>query len=264
MLVDAYRDYILEGNPFEIVDGDNVEMQEEFLAQVFQLFPDKKFFVISVIGPQNSGDEVYNAEDNWLEKYVLEPEKLIEGRRTERWTKFRMGLDDELIGDQVPERITIRNIVTYSVKSHWKTMVAEFPDLDMEIKKMFRSMQNVFDAVPVCTEKCPCCKRICDADHHLDINAPIGRGSNRHCCKLGHQIRGMGGIRFESTDEASLLSCEIVKDTDIIVITENERKIWKIFKEEHLNWDFGDARIRDTLKTPYSHIWNRIGEQLCK
>ncbi|CAF3952186.1 unnamed protein product [Rotaria sp. Silwood1] len=635
MLVDAYRDYILEGNPFEIVDGDNVEMQEEFLAQVFQLFPDKKFFVISVIGPQNSGkstllnflfgasfevhdgkctkahaseldaldslphqtdtptlthgkpckffdknkldiiietsqitqrrrrlfsqkgapqeqeslvlsheqrkgivklpelfktlekfvkpiliekqndklsndigvvqkiitavdkitqdfnnegktfsyclskegrdalsiyailsiglyfysrcktdrlnthrrikdskaelvekflpwffitknddidiankliqkmylalnktfelhikelikskldekihtfyksviigelgDEVYNAEDNWLEKYVLEPEKLIEGRRTERWTKFRMGLDDELskisdkvlsrltnifdamkivkqvaekhdgnslsfvdtlfdpcgdqsshrpsdkqncmfqlfygylVGDQVPERITIRNIVTYSVKSHWKTMVAEFPDLDMEIKKMFRSMQNVFDAgtisylgnfllhlidqnskteqtikselkslidtnfekfydrlieqVPVCTEKCPCCKRICDADHHLDINAPIGRGSNRHCCKLGHQIRGMGGIRFESTDEASLLSCEIVKDTDIIVITENERKIWKIFKEEHLNWDFGDARIRDTLKTPYSHIWNRIGEQLCK
>ncbi|CAF2920331.1 unnamed protein product [Rotaria sp. Silwood2] len=322
------------------------------------------------------GDEAYDAEDSWLEKYVLEPEKLIEGRFKEKWTKFRMDLDDELskisykvlsrlmnifdamksvkevaekhdgnslyfvdtlfepcgdqsshrpsdkrncmfqlfygylVGDQVPERITIRNYVTYSVKSHWKTMVAEFPDLDIEIKQMFRSIQNVFDAgtisylgnflfhlidqnskteqtiisepkslidtnfkefhdrlikqVLVCTEKCPCCKRICDADHHLDINAPIGRGSNRHCCKLGHQIRGMGGIRFESTDEASLLSCEIIKDTDIIVITKNERKIWKEFKEENLDWDFGDPRIRDTLKTPYSHIWNRIGEQLCK
>jgi hypothetical protein len=55
MLIKAYRDYIVEGNPFEIVDGDNFEMQGNFLTKVFQLFPNKKFFVISVIGPQNSG-----------------------------------------------------------------------------------------------------------------------------------------------------------------------------------------------------------------
>jgi hypothetical protein len=55
MLVNAYRDYIAEGNPFEIVDGDNFEMQGKFLTEVFQLFSNKKFFVISVIGPQNSG-----------------------------------------------------------------------------------------------------------------------------------------------------------------------------------------------------------------
>jgi GTPase SAR1 family protein len=55
MLINAYRDYIAEGNPFEIVDGDNFEMQGNFLTKVFQLFPNKKFFVISVIGPQNSG-----------------------------------------------------------------------------------------------------------------------------------------------------------------------------------------------------------------
>jgi hypothetical protein len=55
MLINAYRDYITEGNPFEIVDGDNFEMQGNFLTKVFQLFPNKKFFVISVIGPQNSG-----------------------------------------------------------------------------------------------------------------------------------------------------------------------------------------------------------------
>ena len=55
ILINAYRDYIVDGNPFEIVDGDNFEMQGNFLTKVFQLFPKKKFFVISIIGPQNSG-----------------------------------------------------------------------------------------------------------------------------------------------------------------------------------------------------------------
>ena len=55
MLINAYRDYIVEGHPFEIIDGDNIEMQGNFLTKVFQLFPNKKFFVISVVGPQNSG-----------------------------------------------------------------------------------------------------------------------------------------------------------------------------------------------------------------
>ena len=55
MLIQTYRDYIDEGNPFEIVDGDNFEMQSNFLAKVFGLFPNKKIFVISIIGPKNSG-----------------------------------------------------------------------------------------------------------------------------------------------------------------------------------------------------------------
>ncbi|CAF3840110.1 unnamed protein product [Adineta steineri] len=54
-LVQAYRDYLVEGNPFEIVDGDNFEMQNDFLAKVMELFPNKKFFVISIVGQQNSG-----------------------------------------------------------------------------------------------------------------------------------------------------------------------------------------------------------------
>ena len=54
-VIAAYREYIAEGNPFEIVDGDNFEMQGNFLLEVFKLFPQKKFFVISVLGPQNSG-----------------------------------------------------------------------------------------------------------------------------------------------------------------------------------------------------------------
>ncbi|CAF3125366.1 unnamed protein product [Rotaria sp. Silwood2] len=54
-MVDAYRDYILEGNPFEILDGDNFEMAHELLNRVFESFSGKKMFVISALGPQNSG-----------------------------------------------------------------------------------------------------------------------------------------------------------------------------------------------------------------
>ncbi|CAF3274134.1 unnamed protein product [Rotaria sp. Silwood2] len=55
ILIDAYHNYIDEGNPFEIVDGDNFEIQGEFLTEVMHLFHKKKFFVMSIIGPQNSG-----------------------------------------------------------------------------------------------------------------------------------------------------------------------------------------------------------------
>ena len=55
LLIDAYFQYMCEGYPFEIIDGDNFEMQYEFLAKCFKLFQSKRIFVISVIGQQNSG-----------------------------------------------------------------------------------------------------------------------------------------------------------------------------------------------------------------
>ncbi len=55
IFIDTYFEYISKGNPFEIVDGDHFEMQDSFLTKVFQLFHNKKIFVISIVGPQNSG-----------------------------------------------------------------------------------------------------------------------------------------------------------------------------------------------------------------
>ncbi|CAF4271249.1 unnamed protein product [Rotaria sp. Silwood2] len=55
ILIDAYHNYIDEGNSFEIIDGDNFEMQDEFLIEVMHLFHKKKFFIMSIIGPQQSG-----------------------------------------------------------------------------------------------------------------------------------------------------------------------------------------------------------------
>ncbi|CAF4831358.1 unnamed protein product [Rotaria sp. Silwood1] len=115
-----------------------------------------------------------------------------------------------------------------------------------------------------CQEQCPCCKRLCDIDHRLDNATPVGQGENRHRCQSGHQIRGMGGVRYEVINEASTVWCEIIKDEDLIITSRGGRQTWIDFKNAHTNWDFGDSRIRATQKTPYTYIWNKIGEQLCQ
>ncbi|CAF4006430.1 unnamed protein product [Rotaria sp. Silwood2] len=114
-----------------------------------------------------------------------------------------------------------------------------------------------------CKEQCPCCKRLCDIDHRLDNATPMGQGENRHQCQSGHQIRGMGGVRYEVTNEASTVWCEIIKDEDPIVTIRGQRQTWINFKNAHTDWDFGDPRIRENQKTPYTYIWEKIGEQLC-
>lgn len=54
-LVQHYRDIIAAGQPFEIIDGDNFYYQSNFLEQVMVDKQGVRFFVISIIGPQNSG-----------------------------------------------------------------------------------------------------------------------------------------------------------------------------------------------------------------
>ena len=115
-----------------------------------------------------------------------------------------------------------------------------------------------------CQAQCPCCKRICDFDHHLNMTSPIGQGENRHRCQFGHQIRAMGGIRYEITNEASISWCEMIGDNDAIITGNNIRQTWKDFKNANDGWDFiGDLRVRERLETPYAYIWEKIGQQLC-
>ncbi|CAF3398264.1 unnamed protein product [Rotaria socialis] len=54
-LVQHYRDMIASGQPFEIIDGDNFYYQSSFLEKVMVDMKFSKVFVISIIGPQNSG-----------------------------------------------------------------------------------------------------------------------------------------------------------------------------------------------------------------
>ncbi|EWS76792.1 von willebrand factor type A domain protein, partial (macronuclear) [Tetrahymena thermophila SB210] len=56
-LIEAYSLNIYNGFPFEIIDGETFYYPYEFLKKCFshQLFTNKKFCIISIIGPQNSG-----------------------------------------------------------------------------------------------------------------------------------------------------------------------------------------------------------------
>ena len=54
-LVQHYQDMIATGQPFEIIDGDNFYYQSSFLEKVMVNMQGVRFFVISIIGPQNSG-----------------------------------------------------------------------------------------------------------------------------------------------------------------------------------------------------------------
>ncbi len=123
---------------------------------------------------------------------------------------------------------------------------------------------HLLDRIRGCQVQCPCCKRLCDVDHRLNGATPVGKGENRHQCQSGHQIRGMGGVRYEVTNEASTIWCEIIKDEDPIITSTGRRQKWVDFKISHADWDFGDPRIRETKKTPYTYIWNKIGQELCQ
>ncbi|CAF1664040.1 unnamed protein product [Rotaria magnacalcarata] len=54
-LVRHYQDVISTGTPFEIIDGDNFYYPSKFLEKVMAPMQGVKFFIISIIGPQNSG-----------------------------------------------------------------------------------------------------------------------------------------------------------------------------------------------------------------
>ncbi|CAF4421440.1 unnamed protein product, partial [Rotaria sp. Silwood2] len=89
ILIDAYHNYIIEGNPFEIVDGGNFEIQDEFLTKVMYLFRHEKFFIMSIIGPQSSGKSTLL---NFLFGTLFD---VREGRCTRGKSKrYELALDD--------------------------------------------------------------------------------------------------------------------------------------------------------------------------
>ncbi len=55
LIASSYYNFIAAGFPFEIIDGDNLHFQHQFLSKVLQKFESQRILVISMIGPQNSG-----------------------------------------------------------------------------------------------------------------------------------------------------------------------------------------------------------------
>ncbi|CAF2068075.1 unnamed protein product, partial [Rotaria magnacalcarata] len=321
-------------------------------------------------------DEVYEAENDWLIRYVLDQNKMIEERFDKCWEKFKekiqqqiniimnsysaivieffgiiqamkialqekggnsltfvddlfepsnSGIDSDLhekklcmatliyryfSGESIPTHIELRNHSIYAVQLQWQEIINTLPKLSDRLKDIFLSMKSSFETYNIayidlfldkiihkksnsevklqkdmtnyvekifssekerllirihgCQASCPCCKRLCDIDHHFDNATPVGQGENRHSCQSGHWIRGMGGIRYEKTNEASVTWCEIIKDENRIFTSTNGDQSWADFKKNHADWDFGNPRTPETKKAPYVHIWKKIGKDLCQ
>ncbi|CAF3144954.1 unnamed protein product [Rotaria sp. Silwood2] len=55
LIIESYVQYIRAGFPFEIIDGDQFNIQHQFLTEVLKHFQQQRILVISIVGPQNSG-----------------------------------------------------------------------------------------------------------------------------------------------------------------------------------------------------------------
>ncbi|CAF0919988.1 unnamed protein product [Didymodactylos carnosus] len=55
LILNSYTEFIKNGFPFEIIDGDNFHCQHTFLTNIMKQFERQRILVISIIGPQNSG-----------------------------------------------------------------------------------------------------------------------------------------------------------------------------------------------------------------
>ena len=123
----------------------------------------------------------------------------------------------------------------------------------------------LLDKVRGCPDRCPCCRRPCDADH-TKIKSNPGSKDNQHRCETGHVLRAMNGYKFEDTNEASLFMCEQIEDDQIIVVG-SQRKQWSKFKLDHPDWIF-ESLLSDVelnkLHIKFLHIWQIIGPQLCE
>ncbi|CAF1511769.1 unnamed protein product [Rotaria sp. Silwood1] len=137
---------------------------------------------------------------------------------------------------------------------------ADFGTLDTQ-----DTYARLLDKVRGCPEKCPCCRRPCDADHTLVKSKP-GSEENQHCCALGHALRAMNGYRYEKTDEASLAMCEHIKPEQIIIVGPL-RKRWSEFKKDHADWNFDPIMSVDELNLLHGKfltVWAKVGQEICR
>ena len=165
----------------------------------------------------------------------------------EKYTISYLGIFlDKVINQQNETEHAVRNQLTTFLDNTFGTIV-----------------DNQLTQLRGCQALCPCCKRLCDIDHHSEKTSLIGQGENKHRCQFGHQIRGMGGICYEITGEASISTCDRINDDDPIISDNHTRQTWKKFKNANADWEF-DGPSQEASSLRYAYIWKRIGKELCQ
>jgi hypothetical protein len=125
--------------------------------------------------------------------------------------------------------------------------------------------EKYLNRVKGCGKKCPCCSRICDAEHYK-VQTEIGSPSNLHKCNRGHQFRGMEGYRYEHSNKPSFKMCDSMSDNDVIRVKEsNQIYRWADLKKNYPTWNFDSDSIQSVndWKSKCTYIWSMIGKDLC-
>ena len=120
-----------------------------------------------------------------------------------------------------------------------------------------------FSRVKGCETKCPCCGRLCDAEHYK-VKTEIGSSTNRHKCNRGHQFRGMNGCKFEHSNKPSFKMCEAIADNEYFRHS-NKNITWAEFKQLYHKWDFesDSTQALNDWTSRCTYIWSIIGKELC-
>jgi hypothetical protein len=112
-----------------------------------------------------------------------------------------------------------------------------------------------------CSATCPTCGRKCDR--------PLcdGPGKHKHACSLGHQLRGMAGVRV-ANDMPSFLCCDEISDgSDVQLVGKKKWVKWSDVKKQYPEWDFAQTGQTAAQRTQrirqFRECWNHHGKKLC-
>lgn len=127
--------------------------------------------------------------------------------------------------------------------------------------------KDVFNKLIGCTVHCPCCRRLCDANHPANHVLAVGSPGNLHCCQLGHQYLAIHGWSYcGQVNKASLKYCENMKPDDL-VRDDGVAIPWKEFIQRYPTWDFGiqhNSKVSSEFLRLRMHlVWQKVGEEIC-
>jgi len=131
-------------------------------------------------------------------------------------------------------------------------------------EKLGFKKDKYFNRVKGCETNCPCCGRLCDAEHYK-VQTEIGSATNMHKCNRGHQFRGMNGYKIEHLNVPSFKICDTMNDSCLIRSSGKSYK-WSEYKKLYPKWNFEADSLQNasdwTNKCTY--IWSIIGQDLCR
>ena len=141
----------------------------------------------------------------------------------------------------------------------------DFQKAEFDFEALGFKKEKYLSRVKGCEESCPCCGRLCDAEHYK-IHTEIGSPTNKHKCNRGHQFRGMNGFKYEHSNKPSFKICESMKENEMIRDLRSGNTVkWSEYKLKYPKWNFDS----DSTQSVYdwtnkcTYIWSFIGERIC-